>query len=320
MCIIVAKEKGIEIPSKETLQTCFENNPDGAGFMYVKDDKVVIDKGYMDFRSFYKRLKKLDRKLHLKDKALVMHFRIGTHGKNDRQTTHPFPISSNASDLKRTYITTDLGVVHNGIIQKYDYENDLSDTQLFIRDVISILKGLNRNFYKDKGTLDMLNRVTKSKLCFLDTKNDLIYVGDFVKDDNGVRYSNSTYKYSYYNDWKDWRDYDYKDYKYTPAKTNSTESTTLSDYEEKWEDGYYYEDDYNGETIDEFMERNNYTKLYEGDIVQLKTNDVWVVESDGTYYITDKGNVFEYYDGYLSLIETGCRLLSSWEDYTYMGA
>lgn len=312
MCIIVAKEKGIDIPSKETLETCFINNPDGAGFMYVKDNKVIIDKGYMNFRDFYKRLKKLDRKLHFKDKALVMHFRIGTHGANDKATTHPFPISNKNSDLRQTYFTTDLGMVHNGVIPKYDYEKDLSDTQLFIRDLVSVLKGLNKNFYKDKNTLDMLNRITKSKLCFLDTKNNLIYVGNFVKDENGVRYSNDTYEYSYYYDWKNC--YCKNDTK--AITTNNT--TTTNDYEEKWEDGYYLdkeeEDDY---SIDNLMKDNNYKKLYEGDIVEMNTNDVWVVETDNLYYISDNGNVFEYYDGELSLVDTGCRLLNSWDDYRF---
>ena len=56
MCIIVAKEKGQKLPSKDILKTCFNNNDDGAGFMYVQDGKVIIDKGYMDFKSFYKRV------------------------------------------------------------------------------------------------------------------------------------------------------------------------------------------------------------------------------------------------------------------------
>ena len=80
MCIIVAKEKGQKLPSKDILKTCFERNNDGAGLMYVQDNKVVIDKGYMTFKSFYKRIKKLQKRFNsdLTDKALVFHFRIGT--------------------------------------------------------------------------------------------------------------------------------------------------------------------------------------------------------------------------------------------------
>ena len=298
MCIIVAKEKGLELPKKETLETCFKHNPDGAGFMYVKDNKVIIDKGYMDFKSFYKRLKKLDKKLHLKDKALVMHFRIGTHGANNRQTTHPFPISNNNSDLKQTYFKTDLGMVHNGIIPHYDYEKDMSDTQLFIRDLVSILKGLNKNFYKDKNTLDMFEKVTNSKLCFLDTKNDLIYVGDFVKDENGIKYSNTTYKeYTYKTDWSkyDWDDYD--------RCYSTSYNTTTSDYEEKW-DGGYEEDDYNEIEVEDFFREHVCTPLKIGDVVEFNDSSIFEIKERDTYFLDENLNLYEYYKGYMSLIGT----------------
>ena len=35
MCIICVKAAGIEMPAEATLETMWENNPDGAGFMYV---------------------------------------------------------------------------------------------------------------------------------------------------------------------------------------------------------------------------------------------------------------------------------------------
>ena len=56
MCILVIKPKGKEMPSKKILRNCWENNPDGAGMMYVKDGHVVIDKGYMEFSDFWKEL------------------------------------------------------------------------------------------------------------------------------------------------------------------------------------------------------------------------------------------------------------------------
>ena len=105
MCIIVAKEKGKQLPSKKILETCFDNNHDGAGLMYVKNNQVVIDKGYMTFKDFYKRVKELKKEFNsdLTDKAIVFHFRIGTSGENDKKTTHPFPISNNSEDLRKTF-------------------------------------------------------------------------------------------------------------------------------------------------------------------------------------------------------------------------
>ena len=49
MCIIVAKEIGIEMPSMETLERCFQANPDGAGFMWADGKMVHIRKGFMEY-------------------------------------------------------------------------------------------------------------------------------------------------------------------------------------------------------------------------------------------------------------------------------
>ena len=59
MCIIVYKPIGIDLPDKKTLETCFENNPDGAGFMYRKGREIRIRKGYMNFLSFYRALRNI---------------------------------------------------------------------------------------------------------------------------------------------------------------------------------------------------------------------------------------------------------------------
>ena len=43
MCIIIAKDKKSRIPTEKELKNSFEYNNDGAGFMYVDNNKVVID-------------------------------------------------------------------------------------------------------------------------------------------------------------------------------------------------------------------------------------------------------------------------------------
>ena len=35
MCIIVAKDKNVDVPTIDILKRCFDYNSDGAGFMYV---------------------------------------------------------------------------------------------------------------------------------------------------------------------------------------------------------------------------------------------------------------------------------------------
>lgn len=55
MCVILVKERGIELPTKDILESCWKRNPDGAGFMFNDCDKVVIMKGFMTFEEFYLR-------------------------------------------------------------------------------------------------------------------------------------------------------------------------------------------------------------------------------------------------------------------------
>ena len=53
MCIIVIKPQNVAFPSKEILKNCFTQNPDGAGFMYPANHKVMIEKGFNNFDKFY---------------------------------------------------------------------------------------------------------------------------------------------------------------------------------------------------------------------------------------------------------------------------
>lgn len=42
MCIIVYKPEGATMPSTDTLRRCFEENPDGAGFMWPERGRVQL--------------------------------------------------------------------------------------------------------------------------------------------------------------------------------------------------------------------------------------------------------------------------------------
>jgi len=221
MCIIVAKPKGVDMPTDEIIKTCFKNNSDGAGFMYQVNDYVKIEKGFMSVDKMLKRLHTLANKLDLKNKNVVLHFRIGTSGKNDKKTTHPFPISSEQKDLQTLSIHSQIAMCHNGILNDYVYTNSpLSDTQNFVKDYVSMLYELNVDFLKNKKCQTHLaDYIGSSKLAFIDSKDKLYLIGNFVAD-NGIYYSNTTYKecrYSYYNygysydSLYDYDKYDYKD-------------------------------------------------------------------------------------------------------------
>ena len=78
MCIIISKDRTCDrLPTIGELTNCFEHNSDGAGFMYVNNNKVIIEKGYMNLENFIDRYKELCVKFkNFYKKSLVIHCRI----------------------------------------------------------------------------------------------------------------------------------------------------------------------------------------------------------------------------------------------------
>ena len=302
MCIIVAKKKEVELPKIEYLENCFDFNNDGAGFMYVDRGKVVIDKGYMKFKDFKHQYEKLCKRFNnFKNKALVMHFRIGTSGTNSRENTHPYCISNDYKELHKTKIVTDLGVVHNGIIHNYtpsDTKNkhNTNDTQEFIMRYLYPLYTNWKDFYKNEYILEGIGDITGSKFTFLNTKEELYFVGEFVED-KGVMYSNNSYNYgkSYY--------YGTSSYKWEPTWDTSTRNYLTSvakmfdkgkEVEEKevevenllkLEPTWYVGDGYN---ISKVGTRDLYVDWYTYTLYEMKENNtlfeigtnVWVYDEN----------------------------------------
>ena len=205
MCIIVAKAKGISMPERELLRTCFTNNSDGAGIMWNNDGKVYIRKGFMEWEFFNAFLKELSTQINLKDTGVVCHFRITTHGKTSPQNCHPFPISNKIRNLKMLNLTTDVGVMHNGIIPIKAIHN-LSDTQTYILKRLYNIKKASPGFLENKCTMSQIENEIGSKMAFLTSDGSIYTIGKFVEQE-GVLYSNKSFEerflYSY-----NWLKYD----------------------------------------------------------------------------------------------------------------
>ncbi len=191
MCVIIVKKSGIDLPNKSTLEACWKRNPHGAGFMFNDDDYVIIRKGFMNFDEFYLRLKTANEFYHLKERAVVIHFRISTSGLVDKGNCHPFPISNSNDDLRNTSIVTKLGIAHNGIIQNYNGKSKLlNDTQLFIKNDLFELYSLNNKFYLNEVFQSMIKKlIDESKMVLLDNTGKMIKIGKWYEDD-GLFFSN----------------------------------------------------------------------------------------------------------------------------------
>ena len=129
MCIIAISPKNNPIPSSDTRKKMFENNPDGAGFMYPYKGKVRIEKGFMTLDAMETRLQEVSKVIDTTKTPMIFHYRITTHGGTSQANTHPFPVTNNRKLLQLTRVDASLGVAHNGIINCVKPKDGFSDTQ-----------------------------------------------------------------------------------------------------------------------------------------------------------------------------------------------
>ena len=215
MCVIMAKPKGIDMPSDDTIHNMWVRNPDGAGFMYAKDGQVHIEKGFMKLDALRAALKKTAKSVDLKNTAVVMHFRITTHGGTKPENCHPFPITDSIGKLKKLKQDTRIGVAHNGIISSVTPRKGISDTMEYIATQLAPLSRAVPKFYTDANLMLMIQNATASRLAFLTGGGKIYTIGQFITD-GGRLYSNSSYEpwiYKQYTGkaWGDWCDYGYED-------------------------------------------------------------------------------------------------------------
>jgi hypothetical protein len=204
MCIIAVCEK--RFLTKDEFNSCWNTSPDGVGFAYMSGGKVFATKGLMNKNKAWKRYKKIPVIPH------VIHFRIGTSGDVCRELTHPFVVSPRSDDFAE-YNGRRPILFHNGVI--YGWESDflsylvegdisykgkmrtLSDTKalaIMLADKAKVI---------DEATLDVFTKELpkssgKYAIIFPEygEHGTTATIGEFIKD-NGVHFSNSTYKWSY---------------------------------------------------------------------------------------------------------------------------
>lgn len=239
MCIIVAKEMSIEMPSEETLRRCFQTNSDGAGFMWADGKVVRIRKGFMKFEDF---MDALDQEIpweEQKDTSIVMHFRIATHGKVQPGCCHPFPLCDDKTKMLSTSTKSRFGVAHNGVIAGRTTNDNWSDTMDFIAYVMTPLMRMNPSFMHNSNALDLLEGACDSKLAIMDNSGEIATVGHFYEE-GGVLYSNTSYLRTWWN---------YSSYE--------------SFWDRAWDRGYGidYDDDYEDAYVNRYEEAPYGSKL-----------------------------------------------------------
>ena len=217
MCIAIAKPIGVDIPNDDILTNCFNNNPDGAGFAFNHNNEVIIRKGYMKLKDFLDAFHKYDKKFNFKNRGVLIHTRITTHGGTNPQMCHPFPINSDEGALKKIEYCSPFAIVHNGIISLTSSEatrkKDMSDTAIFVQKYLTKI-AKNKNWFNNKANIELIEELIDSKMAVLNGKGKIIMTSGFTED-NGIFYSNSSYKENRYKRVYDWDWYDDYDYNYS---------------------------------------------------------------------------------------------------------
>lgn len=210
MCIAILNPNNVTL-KKKVLKTCWENNTDGAGMLYLVDGKLTTHKEMTNFDSFYDHYHNVRQK-H-RTSQIVIHFRISTHGKVNLTNCHPFIVNDK------------WGFVHNGIISAAPKHTEFSDTYMFNREV---LQKLPADWIHNDAIYDLVQEyIGSSKLLFLNTDNEAFIVNeDMGVWDLGCWFSNTTYKASRY--------YDYGGTKIYKGATSGASTITPSLPSSKW--------------------------------------------------------------------------------------
>lgn len=208
MCVIMVKPSGINMPTDTLINDMWDTNDDGAGFMYALKNKVYIEKGFMrkiDFTNAIAGMEKRVKKwgVNPKDLTVIMHFRITTHGGTNQGNTHPFPISSKNSELKKLNGKFDMAMAHNGIINSVTATADISDTMQYIRDILHPLYLADKDFLEKDSLVQLIeNTMGGSRLAFLKGDGTYYTIGHWErsKEHEGLLFSNLNFEkwaYSY---------------------------------------------------------------------------------------------------------------------------
>ena len=207
MCIICVKPAGISLPAEDLINNMWENNPDGAGYMYPENGKTVIRKGFMSYKDLQKSVKSVEKRKDTTHLPMIFHFRIGTSGGNIPACTHPFPVTTNIQAMRKLKTTATLACAMNGIIPGIKGYKKTSDTMEYISEQLAYLYKLVPNFWTMQNGQIMVANGSNSKWAFMSGAGKVGIIGDFIED-KGLLFSNSSYKKQIWTKWDNWNHMD----------------------------------------------------------------------------------------------------------------
>lgn len=191
MCIICVSKSGIQQPSESAIRAMFRRNPHGAGYMFARDGKVTIHKGFMNPKEY---IRAINNEHFTAEDSVVYHFRISTQAGVNPEMTHPFPLSNQPARMRALDLTCRCGIAHNGIIRMTtDPTNErYSDTAIFITDYLARMVRKSSDL-RNQALLDRIYFMARSKFAIMDSGGYIATIGEFI-DDHGLLFSNNSYE------------------------------------------------------------------------------------------------------------------------------
>lgn len=285
MCIAIYSPMGNEVPNDQYLKNSFLYNDDGAGFAFNTDDgRVKICKGFMTYDSFKNTFDEYNNKYNFKDRGVLIHFRITTHGGTCKECCHPFPLISDEGAMHKLEYTSDYAVIHNGIISLTSTEahkrEKMSDTMVFVEKYLSRIAS-NKDWFENSENFELIYDLIDSKMAVLNGEGRIKSTAGFTMDDDGNYYSNTSYKtgrYSYYSAgwdyYDDWDGYPYhygNEYNYygsSKKKDSKTDSKLKTLY-----------------TPARLLKRNECVYMEDGEVIEFDSDMPVLVSMQGEVFV-----------------------------------
>ena len=188
MCVIAISEKGKRQPSKKELETMFNYNPDGAGFMVARNNRVIISKGYMIFSDYWRAIQ---AERFTDSDIVVYHCRISTQAGTGPEMTQPFPLNSDLRRMEYLDTSCSIGIAHNGIIPltSNSREKRFSDTALYIANYLTKIIRKPHDLNIPEISEIISGTIGHSKLAILTANGAIHTIGKFTEH-NGILLSN----------------------------------------------------------------------------------------------------------------------------------
>lgn len=190
MCLLVVCKPNA-IPKREELTEGACANPHGYGFAMIIDGKIFR------YRTMSAR-KAVGKFIHMRQQYpqgyAIWHARYATHGVKNEDNCHPFQVGDDVDTV----------LAHNGVLDTFIGKDDKrSDTRIFAEDTLPKLGGVTA--LEDENLYRMIEGwASGSKVAVLTTNPKAEYQLYLINeklghwDDNGVWWSNSSYKRSTY--------------------------------------------------------------------------------------------------------------------------